>query len=149
MSENQDVTERHLESLPVLELISGWRREATGHDSEHAIDHSVKQLLLGLCDDSQVWALATAEIRAGRQLVIRHIAVHPAETNVASSTAALRLMRGLRALASIISVQLIIEDLKDINKGRFWLAGLALLSTPSENDGDGEFNAEEGLVWED
>ena len=149
MSADRDVSERHLESLPVLEEMIGWRKELTTAGSQQAINHSVKQLLLGLCDDSRIWALATAEIHAGRQLVIRHIAVHPVEINLAGSTAALRLMRGLRALASIINVQLIIDDLKDINKGRFWLTGLALLSMPSDNDGDEGHNAGEGMLWED
>lgn len=129
MNPDAEIAARQGDSLPVLTDMSAWRSDPTG---ELALDKSVKQLLLGLCDERQIWAVATAEIRAGRQLLIRHLAVYPSESNSVDSTAALRMMRGLRALASIINVQLVVEDLKHINKGRFWLTAMALLGESEE-----------------
>jgi len=66
---------------------------------------------------------------------VRRIAIHPAEQNdLGASTAALRILCGLRALARAIQVSIDLEPLRDINKGRFWLAGMTLLAAPPNCD---------------
>jgi len=79
-------------------------------------------------DGLGVHALASADISATGALVVRHLAVHPSETHdVDGSTAALRMLAGLRSLALAIDVRLEIEPLKRVNKGRYWLAAVAML----------------------
>lgn len=132
-------------------------------------------------------AVASAEICTSGSLVVRQLAVHPSETHREGSTAAMRMLCGLRALAGAIEahratatrhrhappphsaatprpyltthsvhptrppstpltaltalhhfstllldqVTLDVEPLKQINKGRYWLAAVALLAPTS------------------
>jgi len=101
-----------------------------GEGQLHAPSTS-RRLSLGLFNavQSDVHAIATGEIAHDGTIVVSQLAVHPSETHREESTSALRMMCGLRSLASTIETNLDIEPLRAINKGRYWLAGIALLSS--------------------
>ena len=92
------------------------------------------RLTLGLFDEERLWAVSEATISASDGLSVNTLAIHPEEINLGGkSTAALRLLCGLHSLSETIEVELNIDPLRRINCGRFWLAGLALLSSAEKD----------------
>ena len=121
--DDADVRERHHEALAALHEIQ--RIDSRDEHGEARMRH----MTLGLFSESEdVRAIAVADLTTRGSLAIQSLVLHPAENNEpCSSTAALRMMVGLRSLAETISLPLDLEPLRRINKGRFWLAGISLL----------------------
>ena len=72
------------------------------HDTSAAASQDISQsgpdgrrMLLGLFDDHQLWAVASAEVSRANGLVVSALCVYPSEINDADSTAALRLVHAL------------------------------------------------------
>lgn len=138
MTDNEELKERHSSALETIgDMLS---RCTACQDDDHCsvpldtpaarAPQTPRRLTLGLFGPEQVCphALADAEIAQSGALVIKCLALNPVEyAEASSSTAALRILCGLRSLAETIGVPLDIEALKQVNKGRFWLAGMALL----------------------
>lgn len=127
MSDTPEVSERHEAALGVLESMrisymldqessvqpAGENGAASAHGSTpqgegqlHAPSTS-RRLSLGLFNavQSDVHAIATGEIAHDGTIVVSQLAVHPSETHREESTSALRMMCGLRSLASTIEVR--------------------------------------------
>ena len=124
LTDDPDLESRHTMALDVLTAMEGRRARA---EEESLGTH---RLTLGLFDEERLWAISEATISASDGLMVNTLAVLPEEINTGGqSTAALRLLCGLHSLSETIEVDLNLDPLRSINCGRFWLAGLALLST--------------------
>merc|ERR1712032_1115581 len=139
MTDNAELKERHSSALDTILEMLGRCQESCAvpdDDSKENAPLSARRLTLGLYGPADLppHALADAEISQSGVLVVKLLAINPAECNEVASTAALRILCGLRSLAEAIGVQLDIEALRQVNKGRFWLAGMVLLpATPLED----------------
>jgi len=154
MTDDSEIKERHSSALETIEdmldrcessescalPIEGEAEDyapTPAHEPDGFTDISKRMLTLGLFGPTRILphALADAEISPSGALVIKSMALNPVENNEMTSTAALRILCGLRSLAETIGVQLDIEALKHVNKGRFWLAGAATLPSTPTDDG--------------
>ena len=139
MSNDDEVVGQHTTALETLAQMAMWDEgnkaaQAAGVDAP-------KRVALGLFAPGQVCALATAELSQDTGLVVHGLVVNPGELSVRDSTAALRLLHGLRSLAEAISVPLTAGPLKEVNGGRYWLAHSLL----HRDDGEGDWPECEGL----
>lgn len=140
MTDDAELQERHKNAQQVMEDLLNCEEECDIEGALYSVEEEEvrgrHKVTLGLYDeDEMVHAMAGAEISECGELVVKLLAVNPVEVNRLTSTAALRILSGIRALAEQIEVKLDLEPLKHINKGRFWLTGLALL--PSDGGLDG------------
>lgn len=151
MTDDAELQERHADAQKVLQdlldlcedydgceigALGSTEESGERDEEEEEKRRSRHKVTLGLYDeDERVHAIAGAEISEEGELVVNLLAINPVELNRESSTAALRILSGIRTLAEQIEVKLDLEPLKEINKGRFWLAGLALLSSGGGMDG--------------
>jgi len=145
MTDDADLRERHANAQQVMEDLLQCAEEhgvceveGSLFEDDEALDDEPRpaghKVTLGLYDeDESVHAIAGAEISETGELVVNLLALNPVELNRSGSTAALRILSGIRALAEQIEVTLNLEPLKQINKGRFWLTGVALLSAAGED----------------
>jgi len=142
MTEDAELHERHSNAQQVMEsLLScaedpGCELDGAYFDEGDEYRSAAHKVTLGLYDENEsVHAIAGAEISEAGELVVNLLALNPVELNRSTSTAALRILSGIRALAEQIEVKLNLEPLKHINKGRYWLTGVALLSAGGDVDG--------------
>lgn len=102
LTDNTDLAAAHHKAAVDLEALQSIDISQSGPDG--------RRMLLGLFDDHQLWAVASAEVSRANGLVVSALCVYPSEINDADSTAALRLVHALHLLAEAIETPINIKE---------------------------------------
>ena len=122
LTDTSQVKERHDSALENMQDI------LSSFQNVQAVDH-LRRITLGLfAGQENVRAISLVDLSATGTFIVRNMVLHPTENNIPHlSSAAFRMMCGLHSLAAKIPLAMDMEPLKQVNKGRFWLAGVSLL----------------------
>lgn len=102
LSDNADLVRAHADQIGELQALQNFDTSETGPDG--------RRMLLGLFDDTQLWAVASAEVSRTAGLLVSRLCVYPAELNDPESTTALRLVHALHVLADAIETPINLQD---------------------------------------
>lgn len=102
LTDNAKLAEAHGTLVTDLEALESFDTAESGPDG--------RRMLLGLFDEEQLWALASAEVSRSTGLVVSNLCVYPAELNNEDSTAALRLVHALHLLADAIETPIELKE---------------------------------------